>query len=118
MRILEKETTEVVRRETKIIKDEVTCDLCGARAKAQHARPDGAADMPGVNWTDGRGRYSSYDFDIIAVRRATGKESIELVSNGRLEITEFHVCPACWDKLASFIGLFRGATGWRDRIEW
>jgi hypothetical protein len=125
MRVRETETVEVIKKETHVLKDDVTCDLCGLRAKAHAARPDVPADIgggigladTGANWTDGRGRYSSYKYDIITVQRAEVVSSTE-DDGGWASVTEFHVCPACWEKMTAFIGLFRGSTGYGRRESW
>lgn len=112
MRVRETETVEVTKAETRVLKNEVTCDMCGRKAEYPDDGP--SWKFSGINW-DGRDKYPTYgQYDIIAVQRATGYVGAD---GSQFDVAEFHICPACWEKLVGFVEQF-GATRTVGEEEW
>ena len=95
--VIQETVTETRER---VVSDVVTCDICGAES-LNRKRP--ASDFDGsINWLD----EEATEYDATTISREKGIGSVE---NGRSLTEALHVCPACWPKLATWIGSFRGA---------
>lgn len=112
MRIVTTVKEEVTEVRERVVSDVVTCDICGVVSKAK--QPVSGIDDDAIDWTGQD--YSGYaEFDVTRVVRKTGWRSPE---GGADKTTEYHVCPACWPKLAMWIESHRGATPTASEDKW
>ena len=95
MRDRQVEAVEVTKTETRVVRDIITCDMCGR-----------AADPPDAYWDDSDGCYWA-DFP----RHAASTAVYRLAGD---TLAAFHICPACWDKVAEFIGVEPTVTEWAE----
>lgn len=87
---------EVAFTQPRTVVDKVWCDVCGAAAKtAFPSQGDGK-----VSWVD------TWEFDKTTVSRSVGWAAD---GEGAQTTTFYHVCPACWVKLAAWIEAQCGA---------
>lgn len=80
------------------------CDVCGVAAAPRYP-----SQTDEVNWVD------TWEFDKTTVARSVGWLRH---GEGARKTTSYHVCPACWEKLAAWIEAQRGATATVEENEW